>query len=166
MIEKIYDRKEKYWYILISGQHPYQIDVEGYFCMGGAPEIRCHCDLEMLKNETGIGFPNDVILDVKMGYVNAQHFIENILVFRSHRRKNIEISYSLYRKPLDGHEKTFKAHFITNKYDIFAFYSEMKPKENIYDKILKDVGLLSLYTRDMTDEELEQSELKTEEEEE
>lgn len=164
MIEKIYDRKDKVWDITISGQIQYDISIEGGICMGGKPHFRCHCDLEMLKNETGEGFPNDVSLDV--GMVSDQHFIEFIQVFRSHRRKNIKICYSLYRKPLDGHEKIIKAHFTTNKYDIFAFYSEMKPKENIYDKILKDVGLLSLYTRDMTDEEIEQSQLETEEEEE
>ncbi|WP_286820002.1 hypothetical protein [Desulfobacter sp. UBA2225] len=103
MIEKIYNRKEKYWDILISGQDPDDIGIDGCYCWGGIPKFRCFCDLEMLKNETGVGFPNDVTLDINLD--SDQHFIENIIVYRSHRRRNITISYSLYRRPLDKHDK-------------------------------------------------------------
>jgi hypothetical protein len=156
MIEKIYDRKKKFTDILISGQHPRLINNDDCMCKGGAPVIHCLCMLEILRNETGEGFPDDVVLEIKIQQFYDHHFIENILIFRSPRSKYITINYSLCRKPLDLYENIIKAHFKTCKDDVRTLKSKIKLEVNIYDKILKDIGLLSLYTREFREDELEE----------
>jgi hypothetical protein len=61
----------------------------------------------------------------------------------------------LTQKPLDKKEKISKAHFKTSDYDPFTFISGIRPEVTIYDRILRDIGLLSLYTCEFTKDELE-----------